>query len=696
MKKKDFLLLIPLFSCLLGHAQVDKVTFLNTGQMNVSAGGENGVALYVPDAIRMLGSAVVVTHNGTTELGGNFYQDATTNVFDVGASSFAVPSPTTPSTGTVRFSKNRGVNRYITTQSVDITTFNRASHYIAFPKVELATSDSIVLPPRMGIDAQSLHRTTADQGFLILRSGAIGGKDYDASFRITSTGSSSSLVDLGSVVVERDMSLYRTSAPALFAFATPYNNTQYSGYYAGNWVRKPEVDPTTGHTRFVLGNKPDANKPTYIARDQYVIYPTTTLDASRAYLIQPRPADYDYSELQAENGLGITGDVVSAYNKQKFYFNGKVYTLPAYKEQLFAENNLYSRTLSAPNTGTLNWLIGNSYTSPLSTKLIAKKMEDSGLLYTNVMYVFPAGSTSYQPLSITGTGNAIVVATYNEIPAMSVFMVRVSTNNTASGTLSIGKNEQIHGNIAHNVAYAPKYQGAPREGGKDESVTNQVIFKVTPVENEYVYDLAAIGLRGGATLDSDEFDIAKVPSADFAFQLYTLSAKDSKLAANGVPLNTDSVIMALKPASITDTYKLTLQYAETLTSEGLWLKDNVTNTITDLRLNGEYLFQSDPTDALQRFVVYFKKPAGYIDSETSTGIAVVSDNNNITLLNLVEKDINARVMLYDMTGKMLISKHITDYPIFDLNDEGLATGAYIIRVEGRRNASLKFIKNRIY
>ncbi|MFV0391674.1 MAG: T9SS type A sorting domain-containing protein [Paludibacteraceae bacterium] len=694
MTKKNYLLFTLLFFASLIFGQVTNVTFLNTGKMNVSGGGYNGVALYVSDAMRVSGSNAVITQIGTTELGGNFYQDATTNVFDVGTASFTVPSPTTPSKGIFRFVKNRDVNRYITTQSVDITTFNRANYYIAFPKIELSTTDSIVLPPRMGIDAESLHRTTADEGFLILRSGAIGGKDYDASFRITGTGSSSSLVDLGSVVVERDMSLYRSASPALFAFATPYNNTQYSGYYAGNWVRKPEVDAATGHTKYVLGNKPDAVNTSYISYDQYVIYPTTTLEASRAYLIQPRPAGFDYATLQAEHGLGITGDEASAYDKGKFYFNGKVYTLTAYKEQLFAENNLYSRSVSQTGT-TLNWLIGNSYTSPLSTKLIAKKMEDSGLVFSPIIYVFPAGSTSYQPLNITGSGTGIAVADFNEIPAMSIFMVRVSKSNTNTGTLTIGKSEQIHGNVAHNVANAPKYQGAPSLAKNESGITNQVIFKITPMENEHVYDLAAIGLREGAALESDDFDVSKVPSADFAFQLYTLSASNSKLAANGVPLNIDSVTMALKPASVNDTYKLTAQYAQTLTSEGLWLKDNVTNTITDIKLNPEYLFQSTPNDALSRFVVYFKKPTAYISTDVNPGITVVSGNNKITLLNLLEQDINSRVSLYDMTGKTLMNNSITGYPAFELDSENLVPGVYVVRIEGKRNTSLKFIKNKL-
>lgn len=701
--KKYYVLLNILLIYTFSFSQVNTVTFLNTGQMNVAPGGYNGVALYVPDAMRVSGSNVLIVHNGNTELGGNFFQDSHTHVFDMNPVSESVPFPTTPSVGTFRFvGVHSGTNRYITTLSEDITTFNRALYYIAMPHIEIATTDSIVLPGRMGIDAKSVKRHTAGQGFLILRSEPIDNKDFDASMRITELGASASLVDLGCVVVERDMSLYRSGdassqSPNLFGFATPYLNTQLSGYYAGNWVRKPEVDPVTGHTRYVLGNKPDAFKPTFISKDQYVIDPRISLEARRAYLIQPRPTGFNYQTLKDENGLVITGDTPNAYNKGKFYFNGKVYMLPSYQEQIFAENTLFNKTLSTPQTTTVNWLIGNSYTSPLSTKLIAKKMEASGLTFAPYMYIFPGGSTSYQPLPISGTGDGIVVSTYSEIPAMSIFMIRVSNTNTGTGTLTIGKEDQVQGNIAHNVAYAPRLgvQGKNNVSSSDDgnyNIKNQIIFKVTPEDNENIYDLAAIGLREGASLESDKYDAAKVPSSDYAYQLYTLSATNTKLAANGVPLNADSVTMSLKPASEANSYTLSTQYLNTLSTEGVWLEDLKENTMTDLIETPEYKFVSLPTDSVNRFVVYFKKPSKLIEESNSITITAGLDiNGNVVFRNLNEKDIHSRALLYDVSGKILSIGTVDSEPIFTMRAH-LDPGVYVARINGKRNVSVKIIK----
>ncbi|NLO69376.1 MAG: hypothetical protein GX102_00150 [Porphyromonadaceae bacterium] len=89
-------------------------------------------------------------------------------------------------------------------------------------------------------------------------------------------------------------------------------------------------------------------------------------------------------------------------------------------------------------------------------------MKNSGLAFAPYIYVFPAGSTSYQPLLISDdVTNGITVATYNEIPAMSIFMVRVSKSNTETGSLVINKGMQVHSTLAHNVSYPSTPSPAP-------------------------------------------------------------------------------------------------------------------------------------------------------------------------------------------------------------------------------------------
>ena len=384
------------------HSQTN-VTFVNTGQMYVAPQSSSaGVSLYVPDAMRQLtvsGRTVGIIQNGITELGGNFYQDALSTVFVVDGST------NTTSTGKFRFVKDTGTNRTITTQSVNINAFDRGSYYIAFPNIEISTNDSIAVPGKMGIDALSLHRVNNKTGKLILRSDVVNSKSYDASLRVNQAGTSSSLVDLGAVIVERDMTIYRPSngSTQLFGFATPFKDTQLSGYFAGNWVRRPLNTGTYGHTTYIYGNKDNSPADAIIDQDQYVYLAAEKLVPAQAYLIKPRPNAYAYSNLQAESGLWYTGEPnPSLYDKGKYYFNGKVYTVTPYSEQLFAEDVLFSGSINTASLGsTVNWLIGNSYTCPLPISLLSDAIGNSNLVFSPYIYVYPAGSSTYQAVDIS-------------------------------------------------------------------------------------------------------------------------------------------------------------------------------------------------------------------------------------------------------------------------------------------------------
>ena len=669
----------------------DDIIFVNKGQMYIKTGGTNDVAMYVPFGMRHTGNEPSVILNGQLNLGGNLYHDASTNIF--------VIDPLTTlstSTGIFRFVKDyAGTNRYITTYSQDITTFDKGLRYVAFPHIEIATNDSIVVPGKMGIDASTLKRSGSKNGHFILRSDVVSGNAYDASLRITQSGTSASLVDLGSVVVERDMSLYRPDASTsqLFGFATPFKNTQRSGYYAGNWVRRPLGDGTYGHTTYVYANKDNSPADGLIDGDQYISYAEQTLSPAQAYLIKPRPAGFDYSTLQAQSGLWYTGEpIASMYDKGKFYFDGKVYQSPVYQEQLFADDVLYANTISTtgPLGSTVNWLIGNSYTSPISTKLLAKAMENSGLAFSPVLYVFPAGATTYQACDISGSGDAIVVADIKEIPAMSIFMVRVSRNSIQNGTLSIGKDLLRHADVSHNN---PQYAKGISKAPAQSSISNQVTFRVSPTENSNIFDMAAIGLRATAITGSDNYDMAKVSvNDDNLFQLYTLSSTNSKLSANGVPLNIDAVRLGFRSTNYASNYKLEAKHVQSLSSEGLWLEDTKTATFTDLLLESSYHFTSEPGDTEERFLVHFISPISSGINDNPWGkIEAYTVSDNLVIRNLISSDLGSNAYIYDASGRLLKSLEVSKAPQFEMPFNYLP-GVYVLQIRGSRTTTIKFVK----
>ena len=683
------------------QSQSTTVTFLNTGQMNVAPNGASGVSLFVPDAMRqytVAGRTVQIVHNGITELGGNFYQESLTTVFQVGSDT------KTTSTGKFRFVTDRGANRTINTQTENINTFDRGTRYVAFPNIEISTNDSIVLPGKIGVDAITLKRVNGKTGHFILRSDVVtdakGTNAYDASLRITGAGASESVVDLGSVVVERNMTVYRPNdgSTQMFGFATPFKNTQLSGYYAGNWVRRPLNTGTYGHTTYVYGNKDNAPADGVIDGDQYVYLAAETLTPAQAYLIKPRAKGFNYSTLQAEFGLWYTGEPnASLYDKGKYYFNGKVYTVTPYLEQLYADDVLYTNTVNATPSTTVNLLVGNSYTCPIPTNLLGQTMEASGLKFSPYIYVFPAGSTTYQSLSISGTGGAIVVADVTEIPAMSVFMVRLAKNNLQNGTISLGKALQRHADVAHNKPQtAPSSTGEVRQAAPQTNtvVENQVTFKVSPVSNENIYDLAAIGLRPAATYESDNYDMAKAyVNDDDLFQMYTLSSTKSMLSANGVPLNADSVLLAFKPSKVDGDYKLSTKYIETLETEGIWLYDLKEHKLVDLKNTDNYSFSSKSYDKPERFLVYFKKPAITEITIPENNLDLYYNENKLYVKLLTPEDMGSQIHMFDAQGRLIQTATVNNYPEMSIPVNKLIQGVYLVNLTGQRNANAKFLKN---
>ncbi len=674
------LILFSGIGSLLHAGTPEKVDFLNTGKMYIAppVTGSNA-SMYVVNGVQCISETNIIME-GVWKIGGNFIQDSETNVF-------ITDNGYTTSQGTMVFSSQANgdtVRRYITTSN--LANYNRSEHYVAFPHIQIETNDTIVVPSKMGIDAVSVQRNGKTGFFLLESSNTESEAIYDASLRITGDGNSEDLVATGSVVVEQYMGAYRNgSDPQLFPFASPFKNTQLSGYFAGNFVRRLLRDSIL-HTTYVLGNKPSANNPSVISRDQYVTNPMETFMAGAPYLIKPRKTGFNYDSLQADGGLVITGEeIANLYDKEKLTFNGEVYNITPYKEQLFADDTLFSYTFKEATTltNTVNWVIGNSYTAPLSVDSIAALMKTSSLTFLPSIYIFNPGFTTYQAVSLlddgVGTGYD-----YDEIPSKSIFIVRLANGSTIpqGATFTIKKQQLIQGNLSHNL-----------KSGRI-STDRDVSFRVTPEENVNVYDLSAIGLRAAASFGNDAYDIPKVYDPEnHGFQLFTKTATNSsKLSISGIPLDADSVLLGFKPQPKEMRYTLTVSQK----NEGeLWLKDLKTNTLTDLLQTPSYTFAGKATDLEDRFIVYFSNPSGEATSTPSVSnqngaISVRFTDNQLSIYGLTGIDMGAIVYIYDTAGKTVFSGTVSQLPQQDFY-VSLPSNVYMISIQGQRSVNFKTI-----
>ncbi len=570
------------------------------------------------------------------------------------------------------------------------------------------TNDSIAASANMAMDALSIRLSKDSSGTLILRAETVDDMVNIASLRMAESGLSGNLVDSGCVVVENDWTLYRNDGGKLFGFASPFKETQRAGYFAGNWVRRPQAD-SYRHTTYPLGNKPKSGSSGEIHIDQYVTSADSILHAGQAYLIKPRPAGFNYDSLKTQGGLWLTGAEASEYDRLKFSFDGSVYSLPSYKEQLFADDMLFSYTFKTTGDPgkTLNWVIGNSYTSAISIKLLAEKMQNSDLIFSPVIYVFPAGSTSYQPFDIREDENKIFVTDIDAIPAMSIFMIRVSRGqgNIAEGTsFSIGKELLVHSSKPHNIGApyhspdaASSLRSKTNKNAPGRTFNNQVLLCASLAGNSNVYDLAAVGLRSNASLGSDSYDVSKLyTAARDGFQLYTLSATASKLSANGVPTDVESVPLGFKPAAESTGIVLRAEGTESLTSEALWLEDLLTGATADLLANPQYEFTSQPTDPEARFVLHFHHAGGELTSmangKNESGIIVYNVSNEIIIDRLSSENIGNKGFLYDASGQLISVFEVKSYPKQTVAT-GLQTGFYLLHLQSKENIRQKILIN---
>lgn len=649
---------------------ISEPLLINRGEMHI-AGGVDDPVVYIMGGVQMVDDKngevkVYVVQNGKLTLEGDFVQDSNGKVFAEATENY------TTGKGIISFAGDTSFDKEIRTTNAD---YNRTTMYIAFPAVEIATQKNVLVAPVIGMDIDSLK--VSSSGRLYLKSKV--DKDGDdkirlfiASLRYPLRGSEtpadmSKKAPEGKIVVDMDISAYRASTrtgSALFPFATPFNNTQQTGYFAANWVHNPEPDQGTYHTS------------DYYGKDKYIANPLDFFKTGRAYLVFPRPEDDFADFVNQPTSLPITktgGTTIEEYKNPYLSFDGGVYHLTPYAEQLNLDK-IFDGNLTGETTKNVNILIGNSYTSALNIDSLKKMMGASTLNFISSVYIFMPGA-GYQPYSMRD--DAIQPIDNPEIPAMGVFMLRLNKK-VSNGNLLIDRRYLSHGSLPNNMLRA--------SGFRDE-----VLFTLQHVEYPRNYDLAAIGLRTSAKDVKDVIDMEKVinNSTDLP-QLFSLSADDVAMSSNALSPTAESVRLCLKPNFMPGTYSLKAARQESLTTEALMLEDRKTGVITDLFANPSYTFDVETTDVTERFIVHFKTVSTSMSGGLSSTLqCYYSGSNKLTVSGVNMLDEGSSLEVTDVQGRLLY--RFTLSSVFEQNfDTNLTPGVYIAKISGKRNLTVKF------
>ncbi len=646
------------------------IRFVNTGKMHVAANGIN-TSLFIPDAVLTDGQSSIV-QNGTTAIGGNFYQNAQSTAFTLGTDGFTVGG------GTVRFmseslsSKQRQIAvwrgntnnpvavpaRYTTNDPAAPSFFSREENYVAFPNIEIATNDEIRLEPIMGIDAINITRTSAT-GRLYLESEPVGASSvFNASLRVTG-----STVDLGTVIVEKHILPFRREEDGnnyLYPFASPYTNLR-AGYFAGNWVRSPLADGN-GHYAYPYANMKSQNGD-YIDESQYMRSALDVLTVGAPYLIRLRPSGHEY-----DHPFILTGE--SEHDLDKFILDGNMHGLDFTAKQKMT-GTLYNRAPAAAGT-KYQWLIGNSYTAALSIESLTEAIANSATVFSSNLYIYPHGATTYEAYDLVNDAGKIP-----DIPAMSIFMLIVSSGNAnTSESFVITPRMQVHGGSI----------GADW-GTTEIQAANELVFRLTPQDNPHIYDRTRIVLQEDLPLDAP---ISKTidPAGDY-FQLYG-GSEEQALEKNVLPENTEQTPLLVSPPKNATDCRLTVSGVETLTTETLLLHDKKTNVWTDLKQSEDYVFQTNPEDSPERFTLYFQIPTNIKEVDTSAVYAYCQDGY-LFLNRLTEADLGASLKIYNAAGILIQETRVDSYPQYS-TPATMPQGVYMAKLTGKDNKVFKFLK----
>lgn len=688
MKKQKLYLFLLLFTSCYGLA-AKNVKLVNTGAMNVKG------SMYIDGDMQMKDhssaqQSVVLIHNGTTALSGSFYHDASGNIFKTENDAWTdrtIPRGITTSTGTFRFSKDSsGKKRYIT--SSDTTNFDRVVDYIAFPKLDINTNDSIYIPSTLGLDACIISRANDKNGILYLASNIIGSTIYDASLRITGHEGSYS-VEPGAIVLEKRIKEFRetsggSASTILMPFAAPFTNMR-SGYFAGNWVRRPLLDNTMNSFYYPYANE-DADGDDTIDKNQYIINPYEDLVASQAYLIRLQKAGGTLDDAYA--GLGITSGE-NTHDKDKLIINGTPFTILGGRsegKQLFAGDPVLSRTVQSGKSKTQNWVIGNSYTSALNGHGIAEYLMNSVASYfVTDMYIYHHGATAYETYSMWNGSN--IPSNIPDIHSMGIFMIAASANNNATENITIGPEYQIHtGGISGSAVTVSNPLIKSRKTSE-----NELTFVLTPVDNSFVFDRSTIVLSEKAEPGADSYDISKLLNpSNRLFQLYGNNNSNMALQQNALPYSAEKAFLSVSPAAEEMQCVLTVQNTGSFEKEFLELYDTKLKHWHDLKLDNTYSFVLSPGDNAERFEVHFT-PRTTTGLETNERWYIYNTESILVAKNLDNSHEGKMVRIYNTAGILMLQSTISDSSEYRIDISNLPAGVYTFTLEEK---TVKFLKRR--
>jgi hypothetical protein len=289
-------------------------------------------------------------------------------------------------------------------------------------------------------------------------------------------------------------------------------------------------------------------------------------------------------------------------------------------------------------------LLGNPYASPISANLFLGANASIPTLYfwTHTAPasggIYPVNNyASYTTLGGTAAaaGGAVPNGT---IQTSQGFFVRA----TAAGNANFTNAQRVNASVSTQF-----YRTAESVATTTETEKHRIWLNLNDASNNYNQIL--VGYINGATNGIDHAIDGEVLDKDNTMLYNLIADSEYVIQGKGLPFtDTDEIALGLK-ATTAGTYSIALENVDGLfTAQNVYVKDNVTNTIHDIKL-APYTFTTSDGVYNNRFKVVFTNAALANPSFVSDESVVVFTQNEELKINASQE--MAKVEVFDVLGR---------------------------------------------
>ena len=410
--------------------------------------------------------------------------------------------------------------------------------------------------------------------------------------------------------------------------------------------------------------------------------------------VRPFPTFFQYEETN-------NGATTSAYYNP-FISNYKVPTTPnltvarGYQANiatgvtvdLNGTLNNGNQSIAVTNSGGAGYnLIGNPYPSPISWTALHGFGTNNTFLNSEVQFDIPIGQyegsfASYTAAGVSNNGGK------DSIACMQGFFVRTAVG----GTVTMNNTVRWDTDTRFFKTQATK-------GAKDGLVR-------VALRKDGIMDETTIYFQEGATPAYDaSFDAGKLHKINSKYStLYSYNenveaGKEEYFSINGLGSFDTEQKLPLAMNIVTDgEYEITLRDMKYFHSKhDVYLYDSLTDSLHNLRVEGDYKFVSTKGTEIKRFVLLFKTDANADFFENERVMVYPNPTPNEFSYSLkTAREGNYTIRLFDATGRIILEENKIKEGAFlegTINLEKHASGLYLLQVsDAEKTTTVRVVK----